>query len=95
MKENEPRELEDGRTVLVAQAAEMITERGSVYRVLEDTEGRWWLNADNVPNPRSVRLEPTRWWRIRRPEPWPPKLGHPVELMAPDGCRAAGSAPRR
>lgn len=58
----------------------VITRSGSIYRVARDDEGRWWMSADNVPNPTSVRLDPDRWWTIHRPEPWPPELGERLEL---------------
>lgn len=63
----------------------VITRSGSVYRVARDDKGRWWMSADNIPNPASVRLDPDRWWAIRAPEPWPPELGERLELLAPEG----------
>lgn len=64
------------------QGTSMRTASGSVYRVVQDAEGRWWLNADNVANPRSRRLDPDLWWQIEQPHPWPPQLGVPVVLIA-------------
>lgn len=74
---------EDRRiTVALSQGASMRTESGSVYCVVQDTEGRWFLNADNVPNPASRRLDPDSWWRIEQPHPWPPELGAPIALIS-------------
>lgn len=63
---------------------EITTRSGSVYRVGRGTHGRWWMAADNVPNPTSVALDPDDWWEIRRPEPWPPELGERIWLMPPE-----------
>lgn len=65
------------------RGASVRTATGSVYRMVEDGETRWWLNADNVANPTSRRLDPQVWWRIQQPDPWPPELGSPVMLLAP------------
>lgn len=64
------------------------TGSGSVYRVVQDRNGRWWFSADNVPNPMSRALSPDTWWRIQRPEPWPPETGAGILLRAPDGLQA-------
>lgn len=64
--------------------AQMTTRSGSIYRVARDGQGGWWMSADNVPSPTSVRLNPDRWWRISAPRPWPPELGERLELMAPE-----------
>lgn len=63
---------------------EVITRSGSIYRVAQDGEGQWWMNADNVANPTSRRLDPDRWWRIQQPCPWPPELGERLWLVPPD-----------
>lgn len=69
--------------VELRRGASLRTASGSVYRVVQDAERRWWLNADNVPNPASRKLDPQFWWRIQQPNPWPPELGSPVMLLAP------------
>lgn len=68
---------------LVLQA-EVITRSGSVYRVARDIAGHWWMSADNIPNPFSVRLDPDRWWEIQPPDPWPPELGERIWLAPPE-----------
>jgi len=72
---------------------EIHTHSGSIYRVARDPRGGWWMRAANVPNPTSPRLDPGRWWAIRRPRPWPPKLGQPIELRA--SAHLALDDPRR
>lgn len=58
------------------------TESGSVYRVGCDAGGRWWLEGENAPNPRSVALPRDRAWLIEPPSPWPPVCGVPLVLRA-------------
>lgn len=69
--------------VVARETAAIHTDSGSMYHVLLDQQGRWWLRADNVPNPLSRALDRNQWWRIQRPYPWPPELGSPVRLAAP------------
>jgi hypothetical protein len=57
------------------------TRAGSRYVVALDSSGAWWIDGRNVPNPRSCALPP-QFWRIEPPQPWPPRLGAPVMLMA-------------
>jgi len=64
---------------------ELHTASGSIYWVARNEHGDWRLRACNIPNPRSRRLDHGRWWAIRQPAPWPPRLGQPIELRAPAG----------
>jgi hypothetical protein len=57
------------------------TRAGSLYVVALDSAGDWWMDGRNVPNPASCALPP-QFWRIEPPQPWPPRLGAPVMLMA-------------
>lgn len=45
-------------------AIELHTWSGSVYWLARGDRGGWWVKAANVPNPKSHRLEPGRWWAI-------------------------------
>lgn len=58
------------------------TETGSIYHVSLSEDGRWWLGADNVPNPTSRSLA-DGCWEIQRPAPWPPVPGRSLRLLAP------------
>lgn len=69
---------------LPSTEVEVITRSGSTYRIARESEGRWWMNADNVPNPASCRLDRDRWWCIQAPRPWPPELGERLWLMPPE-----------
>lgn len=71
----------------------LITRSGSTYRITEDANGSWWFCGNNIPNRHSARLDPDRWWRIERPDPWPPDLGRPIVLCAPQDFEFAD--PRR
>lgn len=72
-----------GSDAALVRRVEILTRSGSRYRMGRDADGRWWMSADNVPNPTSVGLDPDDWWEIRPPEPWPPELGERIRLMAP------------
>lgn len=70
---------EDSFDVLV----ELVTVNGSHYWVGRDPQtGTWWMRGENVPNPISARLDPTRWWQIEQPDPWPVRLQERVMLRA-------------
>lgn len=71
---------------------EIATASGSRYGLRVDREGRWWLSADNRPNPYSVSLADGE-WEIQPPLPWPPMLGAPCWLWAPAHLRLGD--PRR
>lgn len=74
--------------ISVQCTATLQTATGSIYRVVQDRDGRWWFSADNEPNPLSRALNPDTWWRIQRPDPWPPETGEGIVLRAPSGLRA-------
>lgn len=71
---------------------EIETASGSRYRLRLDREGRWWLSADNRPNPFSVSLADGE-WEIQPPAPWPPVLGARCWFEAPAYLRLGD--PRR
>lgn len=58
------------------------TYTGSVYYVSRDSEGQWWMGADNVPNPTSCYLGDGT-WVIQQPAPWPPVVGESIMLLPP------------
>lgn len=62
---------------------EVGTATGSTYWVTELDDGTYRFAADNVPNPNSPRMDPSEWWEIERPEPWPPVSGRRLMLAAP------------
>lgn len=58
------------------------TESGSRYNILEDSQGEYFLRAENVENPNSIALDPEIVWKIEQPAPWPIEVGKPVLLAA-------------
>jgi hypothetical protein len=61
---------------------ELHTRSGSVYIVVQDTGGAWWLGADNRPTQESRSLSDGGPWRIEAPEVWPPVVGQPAAIYA-------------
>jgi hypothetical protein len=59
------------------------TASGSLYAVMRDADGQWWLTARNVPSDTSVALPPAAMWMIAPPTPWPLEIGRPVAMLAP------------
>lgn len=70
-----------GVPVRPASGWRVLTESGSRYVVVQDTDGGWWFAGANVPNIFSVHL-PSGFWAIEPPTPWPPRLGDPLSLPA-------------
>lgn len=54
------------------------TMSGSTYTIEQRGE-RWYLRADNVPNPNSVKLD-LKEWEIHPPRPWPIRVGFGLAL---------------
>ena len=60
----------------------IVTRSRSIYHVVESTRGEFLARVDNVANPRSVAIDPDRWWRIEPAVPWPPEVGKRLQLLA-------------
>jgi hypothetical protein len=67
--------------VLIRRWCRVTTRSGSIYDIVETSDGEYGLRVDNVPNPLSRSITPDRWWRIDTPEPWPPQVG--LNLLLP------------
>ncbi|HEX5438842.1 MAG TPA: hypothetical protein VFW98_16945 [Gemmatimonadaceae bacterium] len=63
---------------------------GIVLSRAADEHDAWWLGGDNVPNPNSRRLFSGRYWRIRRPIPWPQVIGTSLWMKAPADLEPGG-----
>ena len=64
----------------MAQAWAVRTVSGSIYE-LRELAGEWSLRATNQENPYSCPVDPSRWWPIQPPTPWPPEVLTPLVLL--------------
>lgn len=57
----------------------VITQSGSAYTISQEG-AKFFLEADNVPNPMSGKIEGR--WEVGVPSPWPPVEGLPLFIPA-------------
>lgn len=60
---------------LMPGAWKITTESGSIYHVMYDDNGQWWMRGDNKATEQSVHIGLSTWWKITTPRPWPPYIG--------------------
>lgn len=73
---------EDEAKQQLTLVASLLTFTGEIYRVARNGQN-WWLSTEVLPSPEVPEPVSTAWWPIASPEPWPPRLDHPISLRAP------------
>jgi hypothetical protein len=61
-------------TKTIRRIFRVVTRSGSVYKIAESNFAEFYVF--------SVALRPVFWWGVEAPDPWPPVIGHPLQLIA-------------